>query len=415
MADERKLIMGIDLGIDEVQCSYYYHGMEEPESALLGYASQNYYIPLTAYKKIGEKKWAFGDTGRRYYEAGEYLKVENILDKVIDGSPVELEKEQYMPQDILEGLFTYMIKEVLRSSESDAVDKISIGTTNFSKRLLDICRTVLLRMGYKKENILFLNHTECFIYYALHGTEDLYKKGVCLYDFHKGRLTYSYMNYAMLQGKTIVMVDTSKAKINSTTPEEVDAEMEKVGLELLNNCAASSVYLTGQGFEEYEHLDRFIQAVCVKKRAFMGSNIYAKGAAIGAFETFYGGNYKNRLLACEDRILSDIDIEIEEREQEKLYRAVRVGTNWYMASKTLRFIVDGADAVKIHIKPIEKKEDQDIEIPLDEFPKRPDRTTKILVELDFNNATGCRVMVKDLGFGEFYKATGKNVFRDIKL
>lgn len=416
MADEKKLIIGIDLNSSYIQASYLIEGMKEPESVILGFASQTYHIPTVGYKKKGENRWAFGDTGKKYFEDGEYLKVEDIMEKVLEEDTIELEEEKYMPADILECLFRFVIRECVRVADIEKADKIAVCMEKFSKKLLDSVKSVLIRMNIPAEDILLMNRTESFIYYSLNAGEELYQRGVALYDFSGKRLNYSYMNYATPVGnKTVVMVDSTTERIQSVTEGEIDKELSRSAAKLTGASTMSAVYLTGNGFEKYEHLDQFIQTACSRKRAFIGQNLYAKGAAQGAFEYFYGGNYKNRILACEDRILADFDIDIVERETPKIYRAVKVGTNWYMAAKSLRFIVDDAKEIVIHIKPIEKKPDQDIVISLEEFPKRPEKMTKIMLEIDFSSASACKVSLKDMGFGDFYKTTGKMIYKDIKL
>ncbi|MGN0160841.1 MAG: DUF5716 family protein [Lachnospiraceae bacterium] len=415
MAETKKLIIGIDLSKEYIQASYMTNDMEKPESVMLGFASQTYDIPTEGYKKKGENKWAFGDTGRKNFEEGGYLKVENVIDKVLDGSPIEIDDEKYMPADILECLFRFIVRECVRVTDIEKVSKIAICVDQFGRKLLDSITNVLGRMDIPREDVLLLNRTECFIYTALNTSEELYQRGVAMFDYSGRRLTYSYMNYAIFDGKTIVMVDSQKDRVSSNHPEEVDKELAELALKMMGNSSISSIYLTGKGFEKYDHLDKFVQVVTNRRRAFIGQNLYAEGAAQGAFEHFYGGNYKNRVLACEDRILSDIDIDIVEREKPKVYRAVKVGTNWYMANKKLRFIVDEAKEITLHVHPIERKPDQDIVISLEDFPKRPPRMTKVMLELDFASASECKVSVRDMGFGDIYKSTGKTVYQDIKL
>lgn len=415
MAEDRKLMVGIDLSSEYIQASCYYKGMKEPESVILGVVSQTYYIKNLAYKKIGENKWAFGDTGRQYFEKGEYLKVDNIIEKVIDGNTVSIDDEEYMPVDILECLIRFVARECIRVSDAEKISKIAICVDNFKRRLLDNVKTVLNRMSFGEDDILLMNRTESFIYYTLNAPEELYQRGVGMFDFSGDNLRYSYMNYTNVQGKTIVMVDSCESRIMKNGEKEVDRQLADIASKVMGNSQMSSIYLVGSGFEEYEHLDAFIKTACNRKRAFIGQNMYAKGAALGCFEHFYGGNYKNRILACEDRVLCDIDIDITEREKPKVYRAVKVGTNWYMAGKRLRFIVDDTDELKLHIHPIERKPDQEVTISLEDFPKRADRMTKLMLSLEFDNAGLLRLELKDMGFGDICKATDKTVYKDIRL
>lgn len=415
MAEEKKMIIGIDLSKEYIQACYMLNDMTEPESVILGFASKSYQIPAEGYKKKGENKWAFGDTGRQYFEEGGYLKVDDIIGKVIKSEPIELDEEKYMPMDILECLLRFVLKECVRVTDIEVATKIAISVDRFQKKYLDMLKTVLNRMDFKDEDILLLNHTDCFVYYTLNASEELYKRGVSMFDFDGSKVVYSYMNYAVLENKTIVMVDSKRDKINSKDPVAVDNELAKLAAGYMDMTAPSSVYLTGEGFEKYDKLDEFLKVAVGRRRAFIGPNLYAKGAAIGAFEVFFGGNYKNRVLATDDRILADFDIDILEREKDKVYRAIRVGTNWYSATKKLRFLVAGNAKLNIHIKPIEKKPDQNITFDLEDFPKRPDRMTKVLVEIEFSSASSCRIAVKDAGFGDFYKSVDKVICKDIQL
>ncbi len=415
MADEKKMIIGIDLSKKYIQACYMLNDMTEPESVILGFASKSYQIPSDGYKKKGENKWTFGDSGKQYYDDGDYIKVDDIIDKVIKSEPIELDEEKYMPMDILECLLRFVLKECVRATDTEKVSKLAVCVDRFQKKYLDMLKTVLKRMDFKEEDILLLSRTDCFVYYTLNAPEELYKRGVSMFDFDGSRVVYSYMNYANLENKTVVMVDSKRDRVNSREPAAVDSELAKLAAGYMDMCAPASVYLTGEGFEKYDQLDGFLKTAVGRRRAFIGPNLYAKGAAIGAFEVFYGGNYKNRIMATDDRILADFDIDILEREQEKVYRAVRVGTNWYGASKKLRFLVSGNASLDIHIKPIEKKPDQDISFSLEDFPKRPDRMTKLIVEIEFSSASECRIAVRDAGFGDFYKSSDKVICKDIHL
>lgn len=415
MTGDKRFIVGMDLGRKFSQASYYIDGMKEPESVILGFASQSYFITTEGYKKKGENKWSFGDTGKKYYETGEYTRVERIMDKVSSAETILVDGEQYLPTDILECFVKFILRECVRVTDVERPDKIAICVDNFNQSILDSIMQVLESLEFSKEDVIFFNKTECFVYYTLNAEEDLYKRGVGMMDFNDRRLLYSYMNYAVLDKKTVVMVDSQLEEVKNADDTNLDNKLTKLGMEMMGRQTMSSIYLTGYGFEENGHLDEFIKTVCDRKRAFMGQNMYAKGACIGAFETFYGDAYRSRIVACEDRILSDIDIEIVDKGNPKLFRVTRAGTNWYMATRSIRFIVDEAESLEIHIKSIENKKDIDVSISLDEFPKRPKRMTKILMEIEFSGPTRCRIALKDLGFGDYYKSTGKTIYREIKI
>lgn len=42
------------------------------------------------------------------------------------------------------------------------------------------------------------------------------------------------------------------------------------------------------------------------------------------------------------------------------------------------------------------------------LPKRPNKTTRLLLKLQYISRKECRITVKDLGFGEMFPSSGKN-------
>lgn len=52
--------------------------------------------------------------------------------------------------------------------------------------------------------------------------------------------------------------------------------------------------------------------------------------------------------------------------------------------------------------PINGKEKKTTLIHLSEIPKRPKKTTRLRIELEFTEANRAKLLIKDLGFGELF-------------
>ena len=46
------------------------------------------------------------------------------------------------------------------------------------------------------------------------------------------------------------------------------------------------------------------------------------------------------------------------------------------------------------------------------LPKRPNKTTRLLLKLQYISRKECRITVKDLGFGEMFPSSGKKLGRN---
>ena len=52
---------------------------------------------------------------------------------------------------------------------------------------------------------------------------------------------------------------------------------------------------------------------------------------------------------------------------------------------------------------------------ISEIPFREGRTTRISIHVEFMDADRCNITIKDLGFGEFVKSSGKVIHRELTL
>ena len=54
-------------------------------------------------------------------------------------------------------------------------------------------------------------------------------------------------------------------------------------------------------------------------------------------------------------------------------------------------------------------------VDISEIPFREGRTTRISIHVEFMDADRCNITIKDLGFGEFVKSSGKVIHRELTL
>jgi len=55
----------------------------------------------------------------------------------------------------------------------------------------------------------------------------------------------------------------------------------------------------------------------------------------------------------------------------------------------------------------DRPEKRKVGMMLPGIPLRPNKTTRLLLELQYISATECKVTVTDLGFGELFPSSGK--------
>ena len=158
----------------------------------------------------------------------------------------------------------------------------------------------------------------------------------------------------------------------SAKVEERDAEFYTFIKNTLGKELYSSIQINGEGFDQ-EWAQKSVKLLCYQRRkVFYGNNLFARGACSAGAERVINHDLKDYRYMSSSLVLSDV-------------------------TKELVFIVDTMGEAK-------KKR---IAMALPGLPERPERTTRLGVNLQYTSQDECRVTVKDLGFGEMFPSSGK--------
>ena len=104
-----------------------------------------------------------------------------------------------------------------------------------------------------------------------------------------------------------------------------------------------------------------------------------------------------------------------DRDREGQLVMAAAGESWYEAKSTSEFIVAGEPEIEFTVTPLDQRKKKVVTIPLDGFPERPDRTTKIRLSLGFSDEKTMVAVIRDMGFGEFFPASGAVIKREVEL
>ena len=75
----------------------------------------------------------------------------------------------------------------------------------------------------------------------------------------------------------------------------------------------------------------------------------------------------------------------------------------------------GAPELEFTISPLDPRKKKVVKIPLEGFPKRPERTTRIQLSLGFSDEKTMVAVIRDLGFGELFPATDTVIKQEVLL
>lgn len=211
-----------------------------------------------------------------------------------------------------------------------------------------------------------------------------------------------------------ILQEHTLSQPEGSTIEKASHSVTLYMTEYFKKHRASSVYLTGMGFDVDRLPDEFTKVLVAGRKAFVGQNLYVRGACFAALEYISPQVFGNVCLLTDGRIKADIETDISEHGRPMKFRIVKMGTNWYMAERTIDFIIEDVSVINFQIiwpdgKYIEKQVD------ISSIPYREGKTTRISMNVKASSQDKCIVTIKDLGFGEIYQASDSVIVEELDL
>ena len=175
----------------------------------------------------------------------------------------------------------------------------------------------------------------------------------------------------------------------------------------------SSVYLTGEGFENNWYPNS-LKVLCNGRRAFLGNNLYSKGACYSSMR--YADPYNDGPIYLDGtKMTEQICLRMRIGGQEGWYPIVAWGTHWYEADGQWEVILEDTSDIEIHIETLDGEDLKVETVSLEELPERMDYSLRLQIEVMFMDERTCRLRFKDVGFGEFYPASDFLVEKELHL
>ena len=411
-----RVVIGMDLNDEFAQISYASIGME-PKTLLIDAEEDSMRIPTVLGRLYGENVWLSGAEAKERAEANEAFLIDHLVTKALSGKRVEVETSDYDPNDLL-ALF---IKKCLgRLTPVAAVEKaalIVISGEDPDERMIEVLTQAIKTLRIRQEKVFFLSHAESAFHYILHQPKELWSHDVCIFDMKERGTDLWSFHQNIRTSPTVMMVeekhytDMKPVKFygkpgESGKKNRLDTEFYNILYANMEDKMVSSVYLLGDGFAGDWTKDS-LKYICRGRRAFSGNNLFSKGACYGGMEKLEeSGLEKGIVFLGKDKIRANLGMKVMREGRESYMALLDAGRNWYDCVKECDLIMDYVNPINIIVTPIDGKGVREEQIYLPGAAVRPARATRIHFEIRMLSVGRVQVVVRDLGFGEFYASTG---------
>ncbi len=380
MAQEKKeTAVGLQLGEHFAQLTWYYQGMKEP----LTPGADTKEGP--AISRIPEGTMADKDALRSFLE-GMIVKVPEFP-----------------------GFDTLHIMVTVRELTQEKAEKIA---------------DALESLGCPRKNIGLQDYLSSFYAYTINQKKELWNGDVALLEYRNGQMIGYVLHIDQTKTPQLVTVEEAGRQAvdeslrGDRSQEDWDKERDRLLFELLKKIFERrnvvTTYLMGDYFDGTWSVRSF-QYLCHRRHAFRGGNLYTKGACYAAMERAGMTRFPDMLFLGKDIVRENIGMNMRVRGREWFYTIINAGVNWYEAHHECEFIPDGEKNITILTKPMTGGNEVEHVLRLKRFPQRPNRATRLRMTVYFTSPSECVVEVEDLGFGGFFRSSGKTWKRSIYI
>lgn len=413
MDTKKKVLVGYDFCEDITQISCYSYKALEPISICVSDDASETGIPTVLCVRYDNGLWLYGEEAVRCAEAEEGILIDTLLTKLQTGQSVNVNNIIYSPTVLLEKYFRKTLMLVKNHFPTEQITMIAVTVNEMDTVIVKGIYNALEQMGIFKDRAVVISHASAYLYYALSQNKSLWMNDVGLFDFNKKKFCYYQISInrrvnPMIAGlKKIDFTDRLNYDILKEEGANVSYIFENIANMALHKQIVSTLYFTGRDFEEDWAMEA-IEKLCIGRRAFVGQNLYTKGACYGAKGLSGDSKLDDFILLNDDMITSSIALRSYVDARIRDVVLIDAAIPWYEAKKSVEIILDDEQIMEIVLHNIMTRETIREKLILNNLPQRPNKMTRLELQIHCTNRSTAIVRVKDLGFGDIYPPTTNN-------
>lgn len=415
MNEIRNILIGFQLGRTRSQICYYDRKAQEPVSISTKVGSTLYEFPTSLCKKVGKEEWHFGLEAEYFGKIPGGTYIDRLYDLVQKEESILLEGRSYEPWELLYIFFQGALKMLGVQDISKSITGLVVTCEHLKQPLVDNLRKALEKLNLKSGCTRIIDFEESFYYHTMYQRPELYAKKTVLLTFDGRHVTFQDLTINQKTRPAMVRISEKKMYELHGVQEEWDDSFYQAIRDYVGKDAYSSAFIIGNGFEQEWAVTSLPFLAKYARRIYYGSNLFAKGACYAAKDHTEEKKLKEFLYMGKDLVQSNVGMEMIVHGIKMYYPLVVAGVNWYDTDKVCEFILDEKEELSFMVSPMEGGERKTYVMMLPNLPKRPNRTTRLRLEIKGVSANKCHVKVTDLGFGEMYPASGKEWLESMNL
>lgn len=405
--EQKNLIIGFEMGPRESQICYFDRGARDAVSAEVKTGSGQYTFPTVLCKLLGKNEWHFGLEAEYFAGSQNGILTERLYECCMTGEAAVLDGQEYEPGVLLAIYLKAALRHMGIREPEKQISALMLTVPSMTKHLVEAVRFAYDKIGLPRNRCFLQDYAESFYYYVMYQKQELWSRSVGLFSFDGDRVTFSALR---LDRKTKPVTVTITEGGPCDLPRETAKRDDRLCRMIENSMGDeiySSIFLIGDGFDKNWAV-RSVALLCRNRRhVFYGNNLYVKGACFAACEKVEERRLKGYLFVGNALVRYNIGMDMIINGAPAYYPMIGAGVNWYEASRVCEVILEKTEELTFVVSRMEDGRRERYTMKLPGLPKRPDRTTRLRLSLEYDSPKCCQITVEDLGFGEMYPSSGQ--------
>lgn len=414
MREVRNLLIGMEVNRDGSQICYFDRKQQDPVSVTTKVGTNVYSFP-TSLAVSQKEEWYYGLEADYFAGKQGAAMVPDLMRICEDRTRVTLfgksrEASELMAHFLKGALSLLGLSDVVHSTLG-----ICITTRKLTAGLAETFREALNAIGFRDSQILLEDDKESFYYYCYSQKPSVWTRNMALIAFRGNDVKFYTMSELPEAKPHLVTIHFTNG---ITLPEEADRKDAQFASFVRSCCAGqlfSGIFITGRGFDKSWARESIRALTECGRHVYEGDNLFAKGACWAATEKLELHRMKERIYLGDDAVRADVTMDVIDEGTQKILPLIRAGKNWFENRTSVDIIPDGRTDLVFTVIPLGGSDRRNVRLELSGLPERPNRTTRIRVNIVCTASDRCIITAEDLGFGEFFAATHKIWKTEINL
>ena len=380
-------------------------------------------IPTVICRNRNSDEWYADEEAYAHALVGDGVIEDKLLMQVKKDGTATISGIRYDAGTLLQKFLMKCLEYPRKEAGNTEIDSLVISLENPDVKVMDCLMYCADDLGIDRRRVHIISHTDSFIYYVMSQKRELWSNQVGMYSLEDENLRYYELRVQRGLRKMMVLADSEKQEESFRLDVMETPAGKKVADKILATCAErnlgrrlfSGIILTGKGFEETDWAPEFMKKICARRRVFTETSLFYRGACLRAKDYLRSKTEFPFSCICDGHLKSTVSVRVVDRDRDSQLVMAAAGEGWYEAKSTSEFIVAGEPEIEFTVTPLDQRKKKVITIPLEGFPERPDRTTKIRLSLGFSDERTMVCVIRDMGFGEFFPATDTVIKREVEL